>query len=312
VPRDSLANTTIGVLTHEAAAFAASLQTYEERGLLALVGEVVVFMNKRSRDMDEALAPFLRRWPGLFVVLDAGLTPEGAPDNWSIAAAINTMVSAAGRRFFLLLERDFQLVEPDTCALEQLRAAEELLDAGEANVVRMRSRRFDGLPNRGAELFQGKEWIAFDVRHWGGFAKYVCTMYHWIEEPHKRYPDVFRECASASGVPFYCTTSMHCDWTNNPVMFEKGWWQREYLGPTVQNPGEAWDLEGFVSRGACATVLPPFPLSPTPTPHCAPLPWPLWPHPTPPHPTPRHSSISSAGGSGGGPLRCRSRASSRT
>lgn len=245
-PRGALPNLTIGVLTHEAIAFAASLQTYEERGLLALINEVIVFMNKRSRAMDDALAPFARRWPGLFIVLDAGVTAEGSPDNWSVAAALNAMVLASKQRFFLLLERDFQLIEPDTCVIEQLRAAQELIGGGDANVVRMRSKLFEGQPNRAAELFKGKEHIAFELRHWG-YPRYACNVYFWTEEPQKRYPDIFRECASPSGVPFVCATSMFCDWTNNPVLFETSWWQDKYLGPTKQSPGDAWDLEGFVS-----------------------------------------------------------------
>jgi hypothetical protein len=244
--RDALPNMTIGVLTHEATAFAASLWTYEERGLLALMREVIVFMNKRSRAMDDALAPFARRWPSLFVVLDAGVTADGLPDNWSVAAALNAMVLASKHRFFLLLERDFQLIEPDTCVIEQLRAAQELIDGGDANVVRMRSKVFEGQPNRAAELFKGKEHIAFEMRHWG-YPKYACSIYHWIDEPQKRYPDIFRECTSPSGVPFVCATSMFCDWTNNPVLFDTTWYKDNYLGLTKQSPAEAWDLEGFVS-----------------------------------------------------------------
>ena len=195
-PPFALANISVGIVTHEAAAFAASLETYEARGLLGLVGEVLVFMNLRSKEMDAALAPFRERWPGLFAVLDAGLTRDGAPENWSMAMALNALVGASTRRFFLLLERDFQLVEPDTCVLEQLGAAAELIDARAATAVRMRSRRFEGKPNRAAELFQGSEWIAFEVRHWGGFPKYACSLYHWLEASA-----ALRGCARAVRAP---------------------------------------------------------------------------------------------------------------
>jgi hypothetical protein len=180
-PPLALANISIGIVTHEAAAFAASLETYEARGLLGLVGEVLVFMNLRSKEMDAALAPFQERWPGLFKVLDAGLTRTGAPENWSMAMALNALIGVSTRRFFLLLERDFQLVEPDTCVLEQLGAAAEMISAGTATAVRLRSRHFEGKPNRGAELFRGSEWLAFEARHWGGFPKYACSLYHWLE-----------------------------------------------------------------------------------------------------------------------------------
>jgi hypothetical protein len=180
-PPLALANISIGIVTHEAAAFAASLETYEARGLLGLVGEVLVFMNLRSKEMDAALEPFRERWPGLFTVLDAGLTSAGTPENWSMAMALNALVGASTRRFFLLLERDFQLIEPDTCVLEQLGAAAEMISTGAATAVRLRSRHFEGKPNRAAELFRGSEWLAFETRHWGGFPKYVCSLYHWLE-----------------------------------------------------------------------------------------------------------------------------------
>jgi hypothetical protein len=199
-PPLALANISIGIVTHEAAAFAASLETYEARGLLGLVGEVLVFMNLRSKEMDAALAPFRERWPGLFKVLDAGLTSAGAPENWSMAMALNALVGASTRRFFLLLERDFQLIEPDTCVLEQLGAAAEMISTGAATAVRLRSRHFEGRPNRAAELFRGSEWLAFETRHWGGFPKYACSLYHWLEVRDERaLPRLARRALTCTG-----------------------------------------------------------------------------------------------------------------
>ena len=66
----------------------------------------------------------------------------------------------------MLLEHDFQLIEPGTCVVEQLVAGTALLDSGRASVIRFRHRTAPGRPEMGFGLE-------------GGFPRYACLVYPW-------------------------------------------------------------------------------------------------------------------------------------
>ena len=237
-----LSGLSIGILTREICAFTSALRTHEERGLLALVREVLVYMNSRSTELEAALAPFAARHPGLFRIL-------GDSQNVPIGRALSALVAAASGRYFMLLEHDFQLIEPDTCVVEQLVAGTALLDSGRASVIRFRHRTAPGRPEMGAELFMGREGNAFRLE--GGFPRYACLVYPWTASAETVYPDVFQPCNASNRDDnhgaFLCTTSWHCSWSNNPFLILREWWQREYA-EVVRNEDTTRDLEGFMDK----------------------------------------------------------------
>lgn len=222
----SLLNFSVGIVTHEIVAFSASLHTFEQRGFFSLLGEVIIYMNRPSSVLNESLVQFQKRWPGLFVVLLAPSINDFESGNSPMATCITRMAQIARFRYFLLLERDFQLTEPDTCVEEQLTAGANLLDTGGAVVVRMRSRKSPGIPNYVNYLFKGKEHLAF-VQHPQDSPRWACNVYFWTENAQVVYPDAFSNCASNHDL-FLCSNSFFCDWTNNPVLFHVDWWLRNY------------------------------------------------------------------------------------
>jgi hypothetical protein len=76
----------------------------------------------------------------------------------------------------MLLERDFWLIEPDTCVEEQLRAGIELLKTRKVHVVRYRSQRRAGRPNWAENFFLGHENDAFVGRQ----PNLACNIHYWV------------------------------------------------------------------------------------------------------------------------------------
>ncbi len=76
----------------------------------------------------------------------------------------------------MLLERDFWLIEPDTCVEEQLRAGIALLATRKVHVVRYRSQRRAGRPNWAENFFLGHENDAFVGRQ----PNLACNIHYWV------------------------------------------------------------------------------------------------------------------------------------
>lgn len=219
---------TVGIITHEHVAFAQSLDTYERNGLFELAGEVLMYMDRRSPEMEAAAAPYLARHPGVVRVLG-----ESAPLGLTIG--LLHLTANATRPYFLLLERDFQLVEPAACTAEQLRAAVALIAGGGAHVVRLRSQLHAGFPNIAERALRGRECDVFR----GPQPNLACNFHYWHHDMSVDVPGLFWHCtnaaesnasvtASASAPRFVCSDSFFCNWTNNPQLFSLEWWRREY------------------------------------------------------------------------------------
>lgn len=139
-PTEPVPGLTIGMLTHEPIAFAKSLVTYEKYGLFPMVSEFLIYMNSRTPSLEAVLQPYKDKYPNVIKVLGDG-------GNVGIAHGITYLTGNATNPYFMLLERDFWLVEPDTCVDEQLRAGIELIKTGAVHVVRYRHQKYAGRPN---------------------------------------------------------------------------------------------------------------------------------------------------------------------
>jgi hypothetical protein len=115
-------------------------------------------------------------------------------DNHGIARGIVALTNNASNPYFLFLERDFQLIEPDTCVYEQLAAGVELLRRGQVHVVRYRHRRHAGRPNWAENFFKGHEDDAFGGRQ----PNLACNIFYWIWDVEKRWPEQFWKCGEVS------------------------------------------------------------------------------------------------------------------
>ena len=181
-PKTPIARVSVGLLTHEPISFRASMTTYEALGLFDVFGEFMIYINKRTPATDEVAAEFASRHANIRVM--------GSEENIGILRAMNLLVAAAKEPHFMFLERDFQLLEPATCIVEQLNAGVKLLEAGTAHVVRYRHKKHPGRPNWAARMFMGKEDEVFKR----GQPNLFCNHHYWYEEPEKRWPDKLWVC----------------------------------------------------------------------------------------------------------------------
>ena len=141
------------------------------------------------------------------------------------------------------LERDFWLVEPDTCVEEQLRAGMALLATRKVHVVRYRSQRHAGRPNWAENFFIGHESDAFVGRQ----PNLACNIHYWIYNASRIWPDKFWVCGESPEM--ICSDSFYCNWTNNPQMWEVAWWNREYVErfDSFKRNDPWWDLESYMN-----------------------------------------------------------------
>ena len=215
-PPGVLQDLSVGMLTHEPRSMRDTLATYEANGFFDVVPEFTVYANKRTPEIDAELAPYVKKYAPKFRVL-------GDATNVGIARGIIALTSNATKPYFLFLERDFQLVEPDTCVYEQLQTGVDMLKAGKAHIVRYRHRKKAGRPNWAEKMFRGHEDDVFK----GGQPNLFCNHYYWVPEPEKRWPDKIWICNDSPQM--YCSDSFYCNWTNNPQMWSVEWWNKEYV-----------------------------------------------------------------------------------
>ena len=208
----------MGLLTHEPRSFAESMESYERHGLFSSVREFLIYINNRDAATEAVAQAYVDRFPGLFRVL-------GTPANVGITHGMLALTAAATQPYFLFMERDFQLVEPATCVLEELRAGVDLIKAGAAQVVRYRHKWRAGRPNWAYRFFAGHEDDAF--RTWQ--PNLGCNCHYWMDNDElvSRWPQYFWRCGADPEM--LCSDSYYCNWTNNPQMWAIDWWNREYV-----------------------------------------------------------------------------------
>jgi hypothetical protein len=114
------------------------------------VEDFMIYINGRKPEIDAEIAPYLKKYPNKIRVL-------GDANNYGILRGMIALTNNATRPYFLFLERDFQLIEPDTCVYEQLTAGLKLIKEGTAHVVKYRHRRKAGRPNWAERMFRGHE-----------------------------------------------------------------------------------------------------------------------------------------------------------
>ena len=255
-PSQPLAELSVGLLTHEPRSFKDSMATYEALGLFDVIGEFTVYINKRTEAVDAVAADFARRHKNIRVM--------GSVENVGILRGMNYLIGNASQPYFMFLERDFQLIEPATCVVEQLAAGLKMLKAGKAHVMRYRHQKQPGRPNWAARMFMGKEDEVFKR----GQPNLFCNHHYWYKGGEKRWPDKMWICNEGAGEPtMWCSDSFYCNWTNNPQMWSVKWWMDEYVArfPNFKFNDPFHDIETYMvraRRGGAPTPPPPIPHAP--------------------------------------------------
>jgi hypothetical protein len=237
-PRGVIEGLTVGMLTHEPKSMSDSLATYEKYGFFDIIPEFLVYINKRTEAIDQALKPYVEKYPGVVKVL-------GDANNYGILRGMNFLTGNASNPYFLFLERDFQLVEPATCVYEQLTTGIKMIQKNTAQVVRYRHKKKAGRPNWAERMYRGKEDAVFKSAQPNLF----CNHHYWYEEPEKRWPDKIWICNDKPTM--WCSDSYYCNWTNNPQLWSVAWWNKEYVHGSLAkkklDPNPFNDLEFWMN-----------------------------------------------------------------
>jgi hypothetical protein len=240
-PLKPIPNLSVGMLTHEPRSMADTLATYEKWGFFQVVTDFMVYINNRRPEIDEALKPYLEKYPKIIRVM-------GDVNNYGIARGIIFLTGNATNEYFLFLERDFQLIEPAHCVVEQLTTGIRLIERDTAQVVRYRHRKRAGRPNWAEIMFRGHEDDVLPPYHQPNL---FCNHFYWIPDPEKRWPKLIWFChdESKGDAYMYCSDSFYCNWTNNPQLWKVSWWNKEYVSQfdafTRNDP--YYDLEVYMN-----------------------------------------------------------------
>lgn len=219
---------------HESLAL--TLRSYAERGFLQAIQDFKIYLNKRCPQIEAVVEPYTVA-PFNLKVLPSDTNDRG------ILNPLNYLIGNASNHVFLFLEKDFRLVESIDCTIEQLNAGIEMLVSRRAHVIKFRSRYNAGRPNWAEIMFRDDEERVFQQQ-----PNLLCNLYHWIQRPDLRWPDQFSVCNRDP--EFFCSDSFYCNWTNNPVMFLRSWWQKEYLDKfphLLKDSTDDFGLESFMN-----------------------------------------------------------------
>lgn len=200
------------------------LKSWIDGGLVDYVDEVLFFLNG-VRSEEE----FRQRIPDY----DARI-PEGkrrvhlSPENLPLGLAICKMVELASHDYVLLLEKDWQLIEPQDIMKSRLDDSKVMVGSGVSDVVRHRHRSNPGVPLHALIMHQGREQSIIRQQK-----NLLCFVHHWQKDPPNMYPGqghMYR-CGGVDNhveeVDIYCSSSVYCQWNNNPGVFKKQWFTDE-------------------------------------------------------------------------------------
>jgi Glycosyl transferase family 2 len=218
-----LEDLSVGLLTHEPRSFAESMESYERHGFFDIIPEFLIYINNKRDAVVKVAEEYQRKYPGKIKIM-------GSEQNQGITRGMLALTAAATKPYFLFMERDFYLIEPQTCVYEELQAGIDLIKQNAAHVVRYRHKWHAGRPNWAYRFFAGHEEDAF--RGWQ--PNLGCNVHYWLEDPVKSFPQYFWTCGEKPDM--VCSDSYYCNWTNNPQLWAIDWWNREYVEGSFKNP----------------------------------------------------------------------------
>ena len=80
-----------------------------------------------------------------------------------------------------------------------------------------------------------------------------CNHFYWVEDPDKRWPDKMAVCNENPRM--YCSDSYYCNWTNNPQIWSKAWWRKEWIEGTLAKPNAISPYADVEYWTKCVTAL---------------------------------------------------------
>lgn len=189
-----------------------TLRSYRRHGLLDCADEVLVHWNEVGV-VDRAIASAF------------GIPCTGSRENIGIGRAIAALAARARGEYFLLLENDWELVEPHTVTRRRLARAMDIIRSDHAQVVRLRHRVRHGEPLFTRPL-AGRELEAPEC---------LLESAYWMRDPAARFPDHISKQVH-QGEDWFFAAARHAGYTNNPCLYRTSF-VREAIVPFCDAPG---------------------------------------------------------------------------
>jgi hypothetical protein len=200
-----------------------TLETYKENGLFDIVNDVTIFFQEFT-DFDKEIAEKFQ------------IPAIGIKENVGIGKAFTFLANIAKSENVLLLEHDWQLIEPIEIVRERLISGIKLLDS-DVQCVRYRHRKHPGYPHFSFQYI-GRELDYYD-KEIECTSPHLLDSIHWLENPDEKFFGYISKYKD-----YYVSTSRYANWTNNPCMYKKEF----YIKIVPEFAGEYIDLEGNISK----------------------------------------------------------------
>lgn len=201
-----------------------ALRSWIEKGLIEYADEILFFLNgvRSESTFVRTLTDYTTRIP------EEKRSLHVSAENLPLGLAILKMVELAKHEYVLLLEKDWELIEQEPTMRSRLDDSKVIVGTGVAHLIRHRHRHNPGVPLHALIMHEGREESILRVQR-----NLLCYVHHWQNDPTVSYPGqgIMRRCGGAENNveerDVYCSSSVYCQWTNNPCVFKKDWFINE-------------------------------------------------------------------------------------
>jgi hypothetical protein len=190
-----ISNLTIGILSWEShRTLQQTLESYKKFELDIICSKkIIYFQNISNKDIR--------------IAKNFGYEYFGTKENVGIAVGFKNLINSIKDDYVLFLENDWRLLEDPKLILTDAIA---LVNLGDADVVKLRSRCNPGIP-LWSKYIKGKE-----REH----QSYLLECIHWNENPDIAFSEIKKIVLKKQ---WYVATSKNANWSNNPFIAKIDW-----------------------------------------------------------------------------------------
>lgn len=190
-----------------------TLETYKTSGFLDSVEDVFVIIQKSDRQVEEKK------------VCDSfGIRCVLLETNGKMASGFRAIYDNAKMDIILPLENDFAVYTDKDTVQSFLLNAYYFLEVKGFDVVRGRSRKNGGVPNYAYERHKDESPHTFINN------RFLSECIYWVADPELFYPSKIQRIPPEHGSEsWYLASSSSCNYTNNPFLCKKEFFERAIL-----------------------------------------------------------------------------------
>lgn len=205
----------LGVLSwRDRASLENALKSYQEQNLFSLFDQTHIFFAEQCAE-DHVLAA------------EFGVASSGADENLGILGGFEAIAQAMHTDYIVLVENDCPLIENFSEAKSQIEACLRLLEAEEAQIVRLRSLRDPGelfnTVDKYKRMHDGSVAAFFRRLIRPGKAKSLAGIAPYVEDnPQQKFPKQVMQTTESSELgPIYKVDTRYLKWTNQSIMMSR-------------------------------------------------------------------------------------------